>query len=158
MRRNMGVIECASGNSLWRGYDYYKEKQVKQLKEIGNRIYSATVMGSANNFYSVELNLDHPRKCTCDCPHANGKRIICKHIVATYFTVLPEEADRLYAETIAYQEEEAKHQEQLENKVIEYVNKMKKADLAQTLLELLFNGPEWQYDRFVRDRDLDDWY
>ena len=154
----MGVIECASGNSLWRGYNYYKEKQVKQLKEIGNRIYSATVMGSANNLYSVELNLDHPRKSTCNCPHANGKRIICKHIVATYFTVLPEEADRLYAETIAYQEEEAKHQEQLENKVIEYVNKMKKADLAQTLLELLFNGPEWQYDRFVRDRDLDDWY
>ena len=154
----MGVIECASGNSLWRGYDYCKEKRVKQLKEIGNRIYSATVMGRANNLYSVELNLDHPRKCTCDCPHANGKRIICKHIVAAYFTVLPEEADRLYAETIAYQEEEAKHQEQLEDKVIEYVNKMKKADLAQTLLELLFNGPEWHYDRFVRDRDLDDWY
>lgn len=31
---------------------------------------------------------------------------------------------------------------------------MKKSELQDALLELLFTGPEWQYDRFVRSLDL----
>lgn len=155
----MGLLECASGASVWRGYNYYKEKKVVSLKVTGENIYSATVAGSSSEPYSVELHIGHPRKSKCNCPHANGKRIICKHIVATYFTVLPKEAERFYAEAMAYQEEEEKRQEEMSDKVIEYVGKMKKADLCQSLLELLFDGPEWQYDRFIRERGLDDdWY
>ena len=148
----MGLLESASGASVWRGYDYYKEKKVVSLEVTGENIYSATVAGSSSEPYSVELHIDHPRKSKCNCPHADGKRIICKHIVATYFTVLPKEAERFYAEAMAYQEE-------MSDKVIEYVGKMKKADLCQSLLELLFDGPKWQYDRFIRERGLDDdWY
>lgn len=155
----MGLLECASDASVWRGYDNYKEKKVVSLEVTGENIYSATVAGSSSEPYSVELYIDHPRKSKCNCPHADGKRIICKHIVATYFTVLPKEAERFYAEAMAYQEEEEKHQEELSDKVIEYVGKMKKADLCQSLLELLFDGPEWQYDRFIREHGLDDdWY
>jgi len=155
----MGLLECASGASVWKGYDYYKEKKVVSLEVTGENIYSATVAGSSSEPYSVELHIDHPRKSKCNCPHADGKRIICKHIVATYFTVLPKEAEKFYAEAMAYQEEEEKHQEELSDKVIEYVGKMKKADLCQSLLELLFDGPEWQYDRFIREHGLDDdWY
>ena len=155
----MGLLECASGTSVWRGYDYFKEKKVVSIEEIGNNIYSATVVGSSSEPYSVELHIDHPRKSKCNCPHADGKRIVCKHIVATYFTVLPKEAERFYSEAMAYQEEEEKRQEELSDKVIEYVEKMKKADLCQSLLELLFDGPEWQYDRFIREHGLDDdWY
>jgi uncharacterized Zn finger protein len=152
----MGLLECASGASVWRGYNYYKEKKVVSLKVTGENIYSATVAGSSSEPYSVELHIDHPRKSKCNCPHADGKRIICKHIVATYFTVLPKEAERFYAEAMAYQEEEEKRQEEMSDKVIKYVGKMKKADLCQSLLELLFDGPEWQYDRFIRERGLDD--
>jgi uncharacterized Zn finger protein len=155
----MGLLECASGASVWRGYNYYKEKKVVSLEVTGENIYSATVAGSSTEPYSVELHIDHPRKSKCNCPHADGKRIICKHIVATYFTVLPKEAERFYAEAMAYQEEEEKRQEEMSDKVIKYVGKMKKADLCQSLLELLFDGPEWQYDRFIRERGLDnDWY
>ena len=155
----MGLLECASGASVWRGYDYYKEKKVVSLEVTGENIYSATVAGSSSEPYSVELHIDHPRKSKCNCPHADGKRIICKHIVATYFTVLPKEAEKFYAEAMAYQEKEEKHQEELSDKVIEYVGKMKKVDLCQSLLELLFDGPEWQYDRFIREHGLDDdWY
>lgn len=153
----MGVLECASGASVWRGYDYFKGKKVVRLEEVGENIYVAGVAGSSSVPYSVELNIDHPRKSKCSCPHADGKRIICKHIVATYFTVLPKEAERFYSEAMAYQEEEEKRQEELSDKVIEYVGKMKKADLCQSLLELLFDGPEWQYDRFIREHGLDDW-
>ncbi len=136
-----------------------QRKKVVSLEVTGENIYSATVAGSSSEPYSVELHIDHPRKSNCNCPHADGKRIICKHIVATYFTVLPKEAERFYAEAMAYQEEEEKHQEELSDKVIEYVGKMKKADLCQSLLELLYDGPEWQYDRFIREHGLDDdWY
>ena len=155
----MGLVECASAASVWRGYDYFKDKKVVNFEELGKNIYTATVTGSSNHHYSVELHIDHPRKSKCNCPHADGKRIICKHIVATYFTVIPKEAERFYAEAMAYQEVEEKRQEELSNKVIEYVGKMKKADLCQSLLELLFDGPEWQYDRFIREHGLDDdWY
>lgn len=153
----MGLLECASGASIWRGYDYYKEKKVFDLTEIANDVYSATVSGSSSEPYLVELYINHPRKSKCNCLHANGKRIICKHIVAVYFTVFPSEAERFYAEAMAYQEKEEKHEEELYDKVQTYVTKMKKNELQQALLALLFDGPEWQYDRFIREHDLDDW-
>ena len=72
-------------------------------------------------------------------------------MVALYFTVFPEEAKRIYKEAIAAQEEEEKRQEELENKLVTFVSKMKKAELQQALLELLYDGPEWQYERFLRE-------
>ena len=152
----MGLLECASGASVWRGYDYYKEKKVVVLEEIEANIFSAKVSGNSSEPYSVELHIDHPRKSKCTCPHADGKRIICKHIVATYFTVLPDEAEKFYAEAIAYQEEEEKRQDERSDKVCHYVWHMKKSELQEALLQLLFDGPEWQYDRFVRENGLDD--
>ena len=47
-----------------------------------------TSVASGTKEYNVYLNLEKPRKSTCNCPLANGKRIICKHIVATYFSVV----------------------------------------------------------------------
>lgn len=39
----------------------------------------------------------------------------------------------------------------LEYKVIDYVHKLKKSELEELLLQVLFDGPEWQYDRFIRE-------
>ena len=94
----------------------------------------------------------------CNCPHADGKRIVCKHMMAVYFTAFPEEAQRIYNEAMAYQEQEDKRAEELYEKVRQHVWKMKKNEAQQALLELLFDGPEWQFDRFVRERDLEDDY
>lgn len=154
----MGLLECASGASVWRGYDYYKENKVVSLEEIETNIFTAKVSGNSSEPYTVKLHIDHPRKSKCTCPHADGKRIICKHLVAAYFTVLPEEADKFYAEALAYQEEEEKRQDELSDKVCHYVWHMKKSELQDALLQLLFEGPEWQFDRFVRENGLqDDW-
>ncbi len=108
----MGLLECASGASVWRGYDYYKEKKVVALEEIEANIFSAKMSGNSGEPYSVEFHIDHPRKSKCNCPHADGKRIICKHNVAAYFTAIPDEAEKFYAEAMAYQEEEEKRQEE----------------------------------------------
>ncbi len=76
--------------------------------------------------------------------------------MATYFTLLPKEAKKFYAEAMAYQEEEEKREEELSDKVCHYVWQLKKSELQQALLELLFDGPEWQYDRFIRENGIDE--
>ena len=153
----MGLLECASGASVWRGYDYYNEKKVKNLTETASGVFTADVFGTASEPYVVEIDVAHPRKSTCNCPHADGKRIVCKHMVATYFTAYPEEAVRFYREYLKAQEEAKQYEEELYDRVQEYVGQMKKNELHQALLELLFDGPEWQFERFVRDHDLDEY-
>ena len=145
----MGLIECTSGASLWRGYDYYKEKKVKNLQKISDTQYRAEVAGTTSNPYKVLIDIAHPRTSKCNCPHADGKRIVCKHMIAVYFTAFPQEAQRIYDEAIAYQEEEEKREEELTDRVCQYVWQMKKGEAQQALLELLFDGPEWQLDRFI---------
>ena len=81
----MGMIECTSGASLWRGYDYYKENKVKNLIETFPGIFTADVEGNSDKPYIVEIDVAHPRKSKCTCPHADGKRIVCKHMMAVYF-------------------------------------------------------------------------
>lgn len=154
----MGMIECTSGASLWRGYDYYKENKVENLIETSPGIFTADVKGNSEEPYVVEIDIAHPRKSKCNCPHADGKRIVCTHMMAVYFAAFPEEAQRIYNETIEYQEQAEKHAEELYEKVRQYVWKMKKSEAQQALLELLFDGNEWQFDRFVREHNLEDDY
>lgn len=96
------------------------------------------------------MDIEHPRKSTCDCPLANGKRIICKHIVATYFTIFPEEATNFEEEQNRLQEEYENEQEEEYGKVIKCLNKMSKQELIEELVQSFEYGPEWIYDNFVR--------
>ena len=72
-------------------------------------------------------------------------------MIALYFAAYPHEAKKYYEDVIKYQEEEEKRQEKLEYKVIDYVHKLKKSELEQLLLQVLFDGPEWQYERFIHE-------
>ncbi len=146
----MGILSLASGNSVWRGYEYYKNGKVKNVASISDTVFTGKVSGDGNKVYDVRIDTVHPRKSECNCPHAKGKRIICKHQVALFFSAFPYEAERYYQEVIEYEEQEEKRQAEIEQKVIDYVCKLKKDELQQTLLELLFDGPEWQYERFIR--------
>ena len=94
----MGLINIASGNSIWRGLDYYQENKVSNYKQMSKYEYEGIVNGSNGKKYNVFMDIDHPRKSKCDCPHAKDKRIICKHIVALYFTVFPKEVDKFLKE------------------------------------------------------------
>ena len=78
----MGLIEVASGNSVWRGMDYYKNKRVKSWQDAGEGIYDGIVSGSGDNEYVVHIDKNHPRKSTCNCPFADGRRVVCKHMIA----------------------------------------------------------------------------
>ncbi len=53
----MGLIDCASGSSLWRGYDYYKEKTVKAFLPTSDTTFRGIVEGSHGESYSVTIAL-----------------------------------------------------------------------------------------------------
>lgn len=86
----MALIDLASSNSLWRGMDYFESNKVKEVEKINDNEYKSIVSGSSD--YNVFINLNHPRKSTCSCPFAEGRRVICKHMVATYFKIYPVKA------------------------------------------------------------------
>lgn len=144
----MGIISVASGNSCWRGLDYYKDKKIIELNKINEDEYSSIVKGTNN--YNVHLDIEHPRKSSCNCPLANGKRIICKHIVATYFAAMPKEATNFEEEQNRLQEEYEKEQEEEYDRAIKYLNKMSKQELIEELIQVFDCGPEWIYKDFVK--------
>ena len=152
----MGLIDLASGTSLWRGYDYYTGKKVLRYKKVNDNTYSGKVSGNGAD-YDVEISLEHPRTSTCTCPHANGKRIICKHMVALYFAAFPKEAEQFYKDSVQAEQEEEERQDKLQGLLVEYVSRMKKSELQETLLQVLFDGPEWQYEHFLRDHIREYW-
>ena len=148
----MGVLSVASGKSLWRGYEYYLQKKVLSYRKISESVYEGEVSGSEGRVYHVHLDLEHPRKTTtCDCPLAKGKKIVCKHTVALFFTIFPEEAKAYYKEVQEYEEAEAQRQQNLEIELDKYINGLTKAELKNALYEVLYDSPEWVWDRFIRD-------
>ena len=147
----MAFVNLASFASQWRGYEYYENRKVKRYQQTEGGQYEGIVSGSDGTVYQVKINLEHPRSSQCTCPHAAGKRIVCKHMVALYFTAFPDEAEAFLREYIEAEEEAEREREEEEHAIVEYVCKMKKEELRQALLQVLFEGPEWQYDRFIEE-------
>ena len=88
----MSILTSASSSSVSRGYDYYKSNKVHNVNQLNDQEFEGYVDGSLNKPYYVKINIEHPRKSYCDCPHANGN-ITCKHMTALYFELFPDEAD-----------------------------------------------------------------
>lgn len=135
----MKFLNLASNNSFWHGIDYHHEKRVKSWKQIGEGQYHGQVRGSDNRVYRVEIDVKHPRKSACDCPFANGRRVICKHMVALYLEIFPEKE----AQMMEYIEEQNRLYEQecelrLERRkaeIAEYVMRLSKAELQKQLIQ-----------------------
>ena len=88
----MSILTSASSSSVSRGYDYYKQNKVRNVKQLNDHEFEGYVDGSLKNPYYVKIDIEHPRKSYCDCPHANGN-ITCKHMTALYFELFPDEVD-----------------------------------------------------------------
>ena len=149
----MSIISSASGTSCWRGLDYYKNKKIRNLKKINDYEFTSIAIGTDN--YDIYLDALHPRKSTCTCPLANGKRIVCKHIVATFFTAFPEEAKNFEEEQARLQEEYEDYQEKLYNKTQKYISSMTKKELIDELSYILDYAPDWVYNDFVIRNDIE---
>ncbi len=139
----MGIISNASGKSVWRGYEYYQSKRVSKLVKISEDEYEAFVSGAQKKQYKVHINLSRIRQSKCNCPHADGRRIICKHMVALYFTVFPNEAEDYIREVEAYQREEELIQEERLEEIKEYVYRLSKQELREELINYILNADEY---------------
>lgn len=148
----MGLISLASNRSAWLGHEYYEEKKVKKYKQINEDEYEGTVAGSGEKHYHVFLNIKNPRKSKCDCPFAKDKRIICKHLIALFFTIFPQEVDKYLKEIEESRREAAQWERELHKKVEKCIKSLSKEELRDALFEILYYSPEWVFDRFVRDR------
>lgn len=87
----MGILNSSSSASRYKGFEYYKAKKVISFSKINEEEFEGKVLGSYNNHYDVIINEKHVRKSSCNCPHAAGSRIICKHMVALFFEAYPNE-------------------------------------------------------------------
>ena len=110
----MSLIGVASADSVWRGMEYYEDKMVASWNEAADGTYDGVVEGSNGNSYVVHVDKIHPRKSTCTCPFADGRRVVCKHMIALYFTAEPKAAD-----------------------LRKYVNSLKKRELQMQLYDAL---------------------
>ena len=140
----MGLLDLASGNSLWRGIDYYQSKKVNNIKKTNDGEYDSIVSGTDE--YMVHIDINHPRKSTCTCPFADGRRVICKHMVATYFTIYPDEAERIIKEEQEYEEEEERLFDEHLDEVREYVNGLSEEEVRAMLIDRLMD--EWYGDDY----------
>lgn len=147
----MGILNSASGDSCWRGYQYFEDKRVSNLMTLGELSFQALVSGSRKEPYNVKIDLEHLRQSSCDCPHAAGRRVICKHMVATYFAAFPEEAKKYYADILKAEQDWEDYQIELARKLTNYIRGLKRKEAQDRLLEVLEMGPEWLWERFVRD-------
>lgn len=86
----MSILNSASSRSVYRGYDYYKEGNVISHTQLSDFEYEGEVQGTNKLPYHVMINTKHPKSSSCDCPFANGNTI-CKHMVALFFAVSPED-------------------------------------------------------------------
>ena len=68
----MALIDIASSKSVWRGMEYYKQNKVSSCTANDDGTYEGVVAGSGDESYSIHVDMEHPRKSTCNCPLANG--------------------------------------------------------------------------------------
>lgn len=134
---DMGLIETASANSVWRGMDYYENRKVVSWAQTGTFAYDGIVSGSEGNKYTVHIETNHPRRSTCNCPFAEGRRVVCKHMIALYFTAVPNAADDYLRQVEEWEAEEQEREKQHYEDLRKYVNQLSKAELRERLYDAL---------------------
>jgi len=138
----MSLLSIASNASAWRGYEYYAGKRVLSWKQTGEHEFTGEVAGSGNEPYHVIIDTEHPKKSTCNCPHAEGKKIVCKHKIALFFSAFPKEADDYITEIEEYEREEEEWEQERYDQIAKYVKSLSKEELRIELINALVEAEE----------------
>lgn len=133
----MSIRTLASGASAWRGYEYYTENKVLSFTQTGEAEYTGQVAGNGPAPYQVKINIAHPRQSKCSCPHADGRRRICKHMVALFFAAFPEEAEDYIEEVEEREREEDERIRARDAALLSYVKSLSKRELQEHLFQAL---------------------
>ena len=138
----MGLIETASAKSVWRGLDYYENNYVIHWDESDPGIINGIVRGTAD--YDVHVEVAHPRKSTCTCPFAAGRRVVCKHMIALYFTAYPQAVVDFREDIARWEAEEEAIQQQHYQDLKDYVYSLSKSELRERYLDLLIEKENYR--------------
>ncbi len=152
----MKILKLASEKSVWSGYNYYEDKKVISYKRIEDCIYQGKVSGSDNAVYDVTLNVDRPKKSTCNCPFADGRYVVCKHAVALYFAIFPNYAIEYKKQVDIEQEKYEDWVNSLPSRIEKHVRKLSKQEAQNELLDILLNSDEWVLERYARQHHIDE--
>ena len=151
----MGLIEIASNKSFWRGVDYYNQKKVLSWKKTDDGVYEGVVSGSENKKYEVSVDVAHPRRSKCSCPFAADGRVICKHMLALFFTAEPKVLERSLEDIEKYEQELEEEEERRliehEQALMKKARSMSKSDLIEELVLAWLRIEELQSNRFYYD-------
>ena len=149
----MGLIECASGASCWRGHDYYLSGKVLSCCPMGESKFEGRVEGAAEEPYEVRVDIEHPRRSSCNCPHAKDRRVVCKHQIALYFEAVPGTAEFF-----------VENQQRLEDEYYDALKRWKHDRFDEIVLYVDSLTPEKMRDELINalandidDRDFDWW-
>ena len=96
------------------------------------------------------------------CPHAASKSTICKHKVAVYFSIFPDEAQEAIDERNRYHEELEEREKEYDKKVQEvnkryqeHVNSLTEEEVRRLLVNyMVHDALEGEYDPYEEE----DWY
>ncbi len=143
----MGLLDLASGKSVWRGMDYYEKKKVVSWKKTGEETYSGVVAGSDGAKYNVSIDKAHPRRSVCNCAFADGRRVVCKHMIALYFTAEPYAAEAFLKQVEEWEKEEEDEWEARMAEIEKYVKSLSKTELQTLLINMLIEEEERDYWR-----------
>jgi hypothetical protein len=117
--------------------DYYEARKVISWEKTGTFAYDGIVSGSEGNKYTVHIETNHPRRSTCNCPFADGRRVVCKHMIALYFTAEPKAAESFLKQVEEWEVEEQEREKQHYEELRKYVNQLSKAELRERLYDAL---------------------
>ena len=139
----MKMFELASGQSCWKGINYHHENRIISWAPLEKNCYQGQVKGSNGAVYHVMIDPAHPRRSTCDCPFADGRRVICKHMIALYLGIFPEKEqefiDYVEHQNELYEQEFNQRQIEKENEIRRYVNTLSKAELKERLIQYMLS-------------------
>lgn len=82
----MSYLKVVNQKIKLRGYFIALSNSILDVKQLADHKYQATCLGSGAKRYRTCIDLDHPKRSTCECPYANGNRL-CNHMVGVYFKV-----------------------------------------------------------------------
>ena len=152
----MKLTDLAAFRVVERGLDYYLNDNVSDVMQTGVSEYQANVIGSGKEPYIVRINLEKPRSSSCSCPFFTGTNV-CKHMIALYYKVNPEEAEefvenrRLYEEYLDEYDEYNDYDDYTDE---EYGMYEDEDDSHEYLLRI---DAEYEADKILYDEMLDDY-
>ncbi|MBE5893665.1 MAG: SWIM zinc finger family protein [Lachnospiraceae bacterium] len=139
----MKLLNLASNNSFWRGIDYHHENRIISWKELDKNCYQGNVKGSNDAVYDVKIDMVHPKKSVCNCPFAEGRRVICKHMVALDLEIFPEKEqqmlDYIEEQNQMYEQEYEQEMQEREEEIREFVMRLSKEELRQMLIQRMID-------------------